>query len=107
MFLSCTEASGSVTPILISRFLLNLRQVDNRYLETENYHTSHFSIPQFRIQKSTVLGNMGEDLDHSVYFGGEIEEDPDEVPSETYQDGSSVPHQAMVEMPRDTDLSDV
>lgn len=50
---------------------------------------------------------MGEDLDHSVYFGGEIEDDPDEMPSEAYQDGSSVPQQLIVEMPRNTDPNHV
>lgn len=52
-----------MTPILISRFLLNLRQLGES--EPVSVYNSRFSIPGFRVQTlRSIIGNMGEDLDH-------------------------------------------
>ncbi len=67
-------------PILISRFLLNLRQVGvevDSVNNTQDASTSRFSVPGFRIptlESILMVGNMGEDLDHSP---AEREDSPD------------------------------
>ncbi|PSR75261.1 hypothetical protein PHLCEN_2v9227 [Hermanssonia centrifuga] len=59
-----------VEPILISRFLLNLRQVGvevDPVNSTQDASTSRFSGPGFRVptlESILMVGNMGEDLDH-------------------------------------------
>ncbi len=58
-----------VEPILISRFLLNLRQVGevDPVNNTQDALTSQFSVPGFRIptlESILMVGNMGEYLDH-------------------------------------------
>ncbi len=54
-----------LNPILISRFLLNLRQLDEPKNETQSRFNSQFSIPGFRVPTSTsIVGNMGAELDH-------------------------------------------
>ncbi len=61
----------SLEPILISRFLLNLRQVGSPEIESQEAFNSQFSVPRFRIPTLvSFLGNMGEELDH----GGPAEE---------------------------------
>ncbi|THG95252.1 hypothetical protein EW026_g6367 [Hermanssonia centrifuga] len=57
---------GTLQPILISRFLLNLRQVGSPEIDSQEAFNSQFSIPGFRVPSlSSMVGNMGEDLDHS------------------------------------------
>ncbi|KAJ3552007.1 hypothetical protein NM688_g4385 [Phlebia brevispora] len=55
-------------PILISRFLINLRQLDApTRSSSESRHFSRFSIPNFRIPTiESVVGNMGEPLDYGA-----------------------------------------
>ncbi|THG98181.1 hypothetical protein EW026_g3951 [Hermanssonia centrifuga] len=55
----------TLTPILISRFLLNLRQLGEPENETQSRFNSRVSIPGFRVPTlESVVGNMGADLDH-------------------------------------------
>lgn len=52
-------------PILISRFLINLRQVDSSNNTTQMAHFSKFSMPNLRIATiNDIVGNMGEELEH-------------------------------------------
>ncbi|PSS31941.1 hypothetical protein PHLCEN_2v2301 [Hermanssonia centrifuga] len=54
-----------LNPILISRFLLNLRQLDEPKNERQSRFNSQYSIPGFRVPTSTsIVGNMGAELDH-------------------------------------------
>ncbi|THG92567.1 hypothetical protein EW026_g8373 [Hermanssonia centrifuga] len=55
-----------LTPILISRFLLNLRQLGEPENEIQSCFDPQFSVLGFRVPTSTsIVGNMGADLDHS------------------------------------------
>ncbi len=56
---------NSLQPILISRFLLNLRRAGESQ-DTQNTTVSRFSVPAFRVPTlaSSAMGNMGENLDH-------------------------------------------
>ncbi|THG94888.1 hypothetical protein EW026_g6666 [Hermanssonia centrifuga] len=60
----------TLEPILISRFLLNLRQVGvevDPVNNTQDASASRFSVPRFRVtplESILMVGNMGEDLDH-------------------------------------------
>ncbi|THG94701.1 hypothetical protein EW026_g6817 [Hermanssonia centrifuga] len=66
----------TLQPILISRFLLNLRQVGSPEIESQEDFNSRFSVPGFRVPTlASIVGNMGEDLDH----GGPTEELDDEM----------------------------
>lgn len=57
----------SIQPILISRFLLNLRQVDAHKGPAEAASLSSFSVPNFRIPTiHTFVGNMGEPLEYEA-----------------------------------------
>lgn len=55
---------NSLTPILYSRFILNLRQVDQPSLiSTQDMHLNRLSsMPSFAIPESRIIGNLGEDL---------------------------------------------
>ncbi|PSS16473.1 hypothetical protein PHLCEN_2v3248 [Hermanssonia centrifuga] len=65
----------SFTPILISRFLLNLRQLGEPEDEIQSRFNSQFSISGFRVPTlEGIVGNMGADLDH-----GPAEEVDDEA----------------------------
>ncbi|THG92814.1 hypothetical protein EW026_g8222 [Hermanssonia centrifuga] len=67
---------SDINAILISRFLLNLRQVGSPEIDSQEAFNSQFSVPGFRVPSlSSIVGNMGEDLDH----GGPAEEVEDEV----------------------------
>ncbi|THG98405.1 hypothetical protein EW026_g3782 [Hermanssonia centrifuga] len=56
---------GTLEPILISRFLLNLRQVGSPEIDSQEAFNSRFSVPGFRVPSlASIIGNMGEDLDH-------------------------------------------
>ncbi|PSR83275.1 hypothetical protein PHLCEN_2v5779 [Hermanssonia centrifuga] len=64
----------SLTPILISRFLLNLRQLGEPENETQSRFNFRFSIPGFRVPTlESIVGNMGADLDHGP--AGEVDDD--------------------------------
>ena len=55
--------TDSITPILYSRFVLNLRQVDHpSSISSRNVHLSRLSMPSFVIPGSRITGNLGEDL---------------------------------------------
>ncbi|PSR75647.1 hypothetical protein PHLCEN_2v8938 [Hermanssonia centrifuga] len=57
----------TLTPILISRFLLNLRQLTDHANDTNSalVFNSRFTVPGFRVPTlSDIVGNLGEDLDH-------------------------------------------
>ncbi|THG94501.1 hypothetical protein EW026_g6979 [Hermanssonia centrifuga] len=67
---------GTLQPILISRFLLNLRQVGSPENDSQEAFNSQFSVPGFCVPTmESIIGNMGENLDH----GGPTEEVEDEV----------------------------
>ncbi|PSR80106.1 hypothetical protein PHLCEN_2v6807 [Hermanssonia centrifuga] len=62
-------------PILISRFLLNLRQVGSPEIDSQEGYNSQFSVPGFRVPSlASIVGNMGEDLEHSI-LAEEVEGD--------------------------------
>ncbi len=67
----------SLTPILISRFLLNLRQLGEPENETQSRFNSRFSVPGFRVPTlESIVGNMGADLYHgpAEEVDGEVKE---------------------------------
>ncbi|THG97712.1 hypothetical protein EW026_g4347 [Hermanssonia centrifuga] len=70
----------ALTPILISRFLLNLRQLGEPENGTEDASDSRLSIPGFRIVTLTsIVGNMGEELNH---LGTEEDAEMDDIVDE-------------------------
>ncbi|THG94788.1 hypothetical protein EW026_g6748 [Hermanssonia centrifuga] len=88
-----TDIFGVLSPILVSRFLLNLRQLGEPQNETQSHFNSRFSIPGFRVPTlESVIGNMGADLDHgpaeeAIMDGGDAEV---EVLDAIAEDGSGV-----------------
>lgn len=73
----------SVIPILISRFILNLRQVAYGEIAIDINITTRLlpfstSEPRFR-HEASVLGNLGGSLSHS--FGRYVDDDDTEPPS--------------------------
>ncbi|PSR76126.1 hypothetical protein PHLCEN_2v8676 [Hermanssonia centrifuga] len=67
---------ANLQPILISRFLLNLRQVGSPEINSQEPFNSQLSVPGFRVPTlASIVGNMGEDLNH----GGPAEEVDDET----------------------------
>ena len=68
--------STSLIPILLSRFIINLRQVGtSATIPSDNRHPSRFSIPNLRMPTlDGVVGNFGEPLDFVEY---RIEDDED------------------------------
>ena len=61
-------------PVLVSRFLLNLRSAADSKLPTANeadtFRASRFTVPGFRIPTVTsedIIGNLGEPLHHNEY----------------------------------------
>ena len=71
-------------PILFSRFMLNLRQVDQPASVVNTDRTS-VSMPSFAVPESRLTGNFGEDLQH---FGA-VEEDTARNKAEDVQNGSA------------------
>lgn len=73
------QSYNSLTPILISRFLLNLRQLGTSEVEDSEHSghrdspSQHMSTVNFRLPDS-IVGNMGEPLEHGV----DIEEGEDD-----------------------------
>lgn len=55
----------TIPPILVSRFILNLRQVDGNGGTRTDGRLPDFSAPQFEVADS-VFGNFGEPLEHGV-----------------------------------------
>lgn len=72
--------SSSLTPILLSRFIINLRQVDSPNTDTSaNQHQSRFSMPNFRMPTmNDIVGNLGEPLDFDVEHRLDDEDDAPE-----------------------------
>ncbi|PSR73050.1 hypothetical protein PHLCEN_2v11072 [Hermanssonia centrifuga] len=69
-------------PILISRFLLNLRQIDNR--DDEETEVTHVSTLGFCA--SVSVGNMGESLDHGpAEYDDASSEDVSDVPIDHFE----------------------
>ncbi|EKM57494.1 uncharacterized protein PHACADRAFT_206395 [Phanerochaete carnosa HHB-10118-sp] len=75
---------STVPPILINRFMLNLRGLNNSQQISTLPTPSEFSDPAFKISPS-IVGNMGEPLNHTVtvpeegsssYQGTDGENDP-------------------------------
>lgn len=66
--LRCTLVTASrLEPILISRFLINLRQADTPEDSMHASHLSRFSTPNFRVPTlQSFVGNMGESLEHGT-----------------------------------------
>ncbi|PSS06639.1 hypothetical protein PHLCEN_2v3595 [Hermanssonia centrifuga] len=78
-----------LTPILISRFLLNLRQLGEPENESQSRFNSRVSIPGFRVPTlESIVGNMGADLDHGPAEDSEPE--VDEVAEDVDIDGGDV-----------------
>lgn len=63
------------TAVLISRFLLNLRQTSDAQAGGGSKALSEFSAPVFNLNVvETIVGNMGQQLNHSF----DLEFDPDD-----------------------------
>lgn len=63
-----TRSPNSQPPVLISRLMLNLRQLnqtEGSHANSDAQHFSRFSVPNFRIVTTDFLGNMGEPMDTS------------------------------------------
>lgn len=94
--------------ILISRFMLNLRQIDAK----SHTQTTNFSAPQFRVADS-IFGNFGEPLEHGTAFHnedaavGELDEDPSTEVREycDFQVNGSVPSTGTIEVYQAHDAS--
>lgn len=61
--------SPSLPQLLLSRFIINLRQVDSPGTNTSaDQHPSRFSMPNFRVPTmDEVVGNLGEPLEFVEY----------------------------------------
>ena len=61
-------------PILISRFLINLREAHQPEGSTSAGHFSRFSAPNFRVPTiASIVGDMGEPLAHGLRGGDQDE----------------------------------
>ncbi|THG96032.1 hypothetical protein EW026_g5719 [Hermanssonia centrifuga] len=82
LILNIAQIVLKTVPILISRFLFNLRQVGEPAAESGNHQHITFS-SRFTIRVPTlasIVGNMGEELDHGpVVQEGSVMDDPDEI----------------------------
>ncbi|THH00331.1 hypothetical protein EW026_g2163 [Hermanssonia centrifuga] len=96
-----------LTPILISRFLLNLRQLGEPESETQSSLNLRFSTPGFRVPTSTILvETMGADLDHDT--AEEVDDEAEDVDvssrNEAFVDGPALAQNVFnetQEVPRD------
>ena len=77
-----------MTSILISRFILNLREVGQSTSDTtRNTRLSRLSMPAFAKPESRITGNLGEDLrDFSRYPECLDEEDLEDASSSDAQE---------------------
>ena len=63
----------SLTPILITRFILNLRQVDQLVsISGKDMSFNQLSMPSFLVPESRITGNIGEDLQDSDPWEQEV-----------------------------------
>ena len=72
------QSSDSLTSILISRFMLNLRRAgQSTSISSESMRLSRLSGPEFAVPESRIVGNLGEDLQDFVvgYDGNAVDED--------------------------------
>ncbi len=69
--------SSSVPLVLLSRFIINLRQIDSPGTDTSaNQHQSRFSVLNLRMPTmDDVVGNLGEPLDFDVEHRLDDEDD--------------------------------
>lgn len=70
-------STSSLPNVLLSRFIINLRQVDSPDTDTSaDQHTSHLSILNFRMPTmGDIVGNLGEPLDFAVEYRLDDEND--------------------------------
>ncbi len=69
-------------PVLITRFLLNLRQLGETDRCDDTQDASHLRLSSHMFRLTTlaiIVGNMGEDLDHSLSEEEEEERDGNNV----------------------------
>ena len=79
----------SEPPILVNRFMLNLRQIDTKNGTQNAGRVSNFSEPQFRAATAdSIFGNFGEPLDHGASLRGDTDEGEGEDPGEEHGDPS-------------------
>lgn len=65
----------SIPPILVNRFMLNLRQIDSKNSTHTIGRLSRFSAPQFHATvASSIFGNFGEPLEHNASLREEGDE---------------------------------
>lgn len=69
--------SSSLPQLLLSRFIINLRQIDSPGSDTSAHqHSSRFSVANFRMPNmDDVVGNLGEPLDFDVEHRLDDEDD--------------------------------
>lgn len=80
-----TDSShGSLSPVLISRFMLNLRQAGQPTSTfSSDMNLSRFSMPAFAIPESRIIGNLGEDLHSFAWDAADHEGEEDADPDKT------------------------
>ena len=80
----------SLQPILISRFLINLRQASDPAQDANTTNFSRFSAPGFQVPAvDTFVGNMGESLDFGFEDDDEdVGDDVLEASQEIYEAGA-------------------
>lgn len=81
------SGSPSLPPVLLSRFIINLRQVDSPGTNPSvNQRSSRFSIPNFHMPNmDDVVGNLGQPLDFAEYRmddEGDAQNDGDDATAE-------------------------
>lgn len=75
------DALARLQPILISRFLLNLRYVDSPQDDTGMARFSKFTAPNLHVPTiKSIVGNMGEPLEHEDDQGYVMDNDPEVTP---------------------------
>ena len=62
-YLSGIYSLNSQPPLLVARFMLNLRQLDEEANTTTRAEHQSFSALNFRHPTSRILGNVGEPID--------------------------------------------
>ncbi|KAJ3553607.1 hypothetical protein NM688_g3520 [Phlebia brevispora] len=74
--------------VILSRFLLNLRQIDAPEVGSSPGHVSRFSVPNFRMPTvPSIIGNLGEPLAYAEELEGIV--DAEHADSEASEVGSS------------------
>ncbi|KIP04623.1 hypothetical protein PHLGIDRAFT_189035 [Phlebiopsis gigantea 11061_1 CR5-6] len=88
--------------IIVHRFLLNLRQLNDKDDSPPNsdaQHFSRFSVPNFRIRTSGMWGNMGEPLVH----GPEDQIDDEDTPRTATPEADRAPSDTRSTAPNDSE----